>query len=142
MIPLYFALFLQFVWYILQLLFFLLFGVFIWIFSGHGWKNKFCRFLGVCIVVLLVWVGYMVYDNSDKLFDKQDQNQIQTIEYVCIANEFINIRTSPNTKASVLGKVMRGESVYVLEIKEGFAKVKYGAGYGYANAKYIKIKNK
>lgn len=99
-------------------------------------------FLVVNIIIFGCLGLFMADKNfSSKVKAKTEISAPATIEYICTANEFINIRVSPNTKANVLGRVKRGESVQVYEIKNGFAKVKWGSGYGYANANYIKKKN-
>ncbi len=121
-----------------------------------GIVNLICRFImgalrlyfysgaSFLIVNILIFscLGLFMADKnfSSKVKAKTEISAPATIEYICTANEFINIRVSPNTKANVLGRVKRGESVQVYEIKNGFAKVKWGSGYGYANAKYIKKK--
>lgn len=113
-------------------------GLFRWYFLNG------CSFLIVNIAIAIT-TFFCVTSNSSNTYNNTKQTEISvpaTTEYVCTANEFINIRVSPNTKANVLGRVKRGESVYVYEIKNGFAKVKYGSGYGYANANYIKKKVK
>ena len=95
-------------------------------------------------ILIATCIVFSVLDNNSSSSRIKSQTEISapaTTEYICIANEFINIRVSPNTQANVLGKVKRGETVQVYEIKNGFAKVKWGTGYGYANAKYIKKKN-
>lgn len=94
-------------------------------------------------ILIATCIVFSVLDNNSSSSRIKSQTEISapaTTEYICIANEFINIRVSPNTQANVLGKVKRGETVQVYEIKNGFAKVKWGSGYGYANAKYIKKK--
>lgn len=121
-----------------------------------GIVNLICKFImgalrlyfysGASFLVLNILifscVGFIIADKnySPNVKAKTEISAPATIEYICTANEFINIRVSPNTKANVLGRVKRGESVQVYEIKNGFAKVKWGSGYGYANAKYIKKK--
>ena len=135
----------QLIFWLVKIVFWLICGVFYWIFDSDSFKTGLVKFLTVAGVELMVWGGIELYNysGSSKPKNKSNIESVEgTVEYVCIANEFINIRVSPNTKAAVLGKVNRGESVYVYEVNNGFAKVKYGSGIGYANAKFIAKKKR
>lgn len=63
-----------------------------------------------------------------------------TTTYYCTVN-ILNIRTSPNTSSSVLGTLQKGDKVEVYEINNGFAKIKYRAGFAYVGADYLNLKN-
>ena len=136
-----FAIVFQVLLWLCKGLFWLVVGTFYWIFTGGTVKKVLLRLSAVIAVCLSVWGGIVLYDKHEATKRKQYLDSLAgTTEYVCIAKEFINIRVSPNTKADVLGRVIRGGKVYVYEIKDGFAKVKFGDDIGYANAKFIKIR--
>lgn len=138
-----FSLVLQLMFWVVRILFWLICGVFYWIFTGDSFKSVMLRLFTVVGLALSVWGGIELYNRHEASKRQQFRESLAgTTEYVCIANEFINIRVSPNTKADVLGRVNRGGTVYVYEIKDGFARVKFGNGIGYANAKFIKIREK
>ncbi len=137
-----FAIVFQVLLWLCKGLFWLVVGIFYWIFTGGTVKKVLLRLFAVFAVCLSVWGGIELnnrYESKKK--EQQFMESIEgTTEYICIAKEFINIRVSPSTTASVLGRVNRGSTVYVYEIKDGFARVRYGSKIGYANAKFIKIK--
>ena len=58
--------------------------------------------------------------------------------YVITAENGVNIRSTPSMSGKVLEKKTYYESVEVENISNGWAKIKYGDGYAYVNAKYIK----
>lgn len=58
--------------------------------------------------------------------------------YVITAENGVNIRATPSTSGKVLEKKNYYQSVEVVSINNGWAKIEYGNGYAYVNTKYIK----
>lgn len=51
----------------------------------------------------------------------------------------LNVRSGAGTSYSKLGSLAKGSTVEIVETKNGWHKIKYGNGYGYVSAEYIKI---
>lgn len=60
-----------------------------------------------------------------------------TTKYKCTAKTFLNVRISPNSSARVIGSIKNSEVVEVLEITNGFAKIKYNNTPAYISVKYL-----
>ena len=52
--------------------------------------------------------------------------------------EGLNIRQEPNTSSKIMGKVYKGQVFTIVEIKNGFYKLKSGVGWISGNSKYVK----
>ena len=50
----------------------------------------------------------------------------------------LNMRSEPSTKGKIIVTLKKGTTVDVLEIKNSWAKIKYGSKTGYASSKYLK----
>ncbi len=53
----------------------------------------------------------------------------------------LNVRQKASTSSSVLGKLANGTAIQVVSISNGWAKIKYGNGYGYVSANYTSKTN-
>ena len=60
----------------------------------------------------------------------------QKIEKVTV--DVLNVRSGRGTNYSKIGAVRGGSKVIIVETKNGWHKIKYGNGYGYVSAKYVK----
>lgn len=99
------------------------------------------------ILAVLIAVGIIVGPWVNELIDNRSGaktmvvvpkvNTEVTTTYYCTASGVLNIRSSPNKDARVIGTIKRGQSVQVYNIVNGYAKFKYGSGYGYASIKYL-----
>ena len=99
------------------------------------------------ILAVLIAVGIIVGPWVNELIDNRSGaktvvvapkvNTEVTTTYYCTASDVLNIRSSPNKDARVIGTIRRGQSVQVYSIVDGYAKFKYGSGYGYASIKYL-----
>ena len=99
------------------------------------------------ILAILITVGVIIGPRINELFDNRSGaktvvvapkvNTEVTTTYYCTASDVLNIRSSPNKDARVIGTIRRGQSVQVYSIVDGYAKFKYGSGYGYASIKYL-----
>lgn len=70
--------------------------------------------------------------------NQTEQTEVITSTYYCTASSVLNIRSAPNGDAKVIGTIKKGQSVQVYNIVDGYAKFKYGSGYGYASTKYLR----
>lgn len=99
------------------------------------------------ILAVLITVGVIVGPRINELIDNRSGaktvvvapkvNTEVTTTYYCTASDVLNIRSSPNKDAKVIGTIKNGQSVQVYNIVNGYAKFKYGSGYGYASIKYL-----
>lgn len=99
------------------------------------------------ILAILITVGVIVGPRINELIDNRSGaktvvvapkvNTEVTTTYYCTASDVLNIRSSPNKDAKVIGTIKNGQSVQVYNIVNGYAKFKYGSGYGYASIKYL-----
>lgn len=99
------------------------------------------------ILAILITVGVIIGPRINELIDNRSGaktvvvapkvNTEVTTTYYCTASDVLNIRSSPNKDAKVIGTIRRGQSVQVYNIVNGYAKFKYGSGYGYASIKYL-----
>lgn len=99
------------------------------------------------ILAILITVGVIIGPRINELIDNRSGaktvvvapkvNTEVTTTYYCTAGGVLNIRSSPNKDARVIGTIRKGQSVQVYNIVNGYAKFKYGSGYGYASIKYL-----
>lgn len=104
--------------------------------------NIYTVILAVLIAVGIIigpWINELI-DNSygaETVVVVPNVKTEVTTTYYCTASSILNIRSSPNEHAKVIGAIRRGQSVQVYNIVDGYAKFKYGSGYGYASVKYL-----
>lgn len=60
---------------------------------------------------------------------------------VMLSSGALNLRSAPNTSASIIGWLYNGNQVTILGLESGFYKISFGGKTGYASAKYI-VNNK
>ena len=104
------------------------------------WNHKWILVvIGVLILVRYVSVSGFVQN----LFETTTKSPtIQTTShqpnYYCTATE-LNVRYSPSGNARVIGKLKKGDEIYVYEEKNtaDFAKIRYNDGVAYVSNKYI-----
>lgn len=99
------------------------------------------------ILAILITVGIIIGPRINELIDNRSGaktvvvapkvNTEVTTTYYCTASDVLNIRSLPTKDANVIGTIRRGQYVQVYSIVDGYAKFKYGSGYGYASIKYL-----
>lgn len=105
--------------------------------------NIYTVMLAVLIAVGIIvgpWINELI-DNSygaETVVVVPNVKTEVTTTYYCTASSILNIRSSPNEHAKVIGAIRRGQSVQVYNIVDGYAKFKYDSGYGYASIKYLR----
>lgn len=109
-----------------------------------------CLFYNIYTVILaiLITVGIIIGPRINELIDNRpgaetvvvapNANTEVSTTYYCTASSVLNIRSAPNGDAKVIGTIKKGQSVQVYNIVDGYAKFKYGSGYGYASTKYLR----
>ena len=100
------------------------------------------------ILAILITVGIIIGPRINELIDNRSGaktvvvapkvNTEVTTTYYCTASDVLNIRSLPTKDAKVIGAIRRGQYVQVYSIVDGYAKFKYGSGYGYASIKYLR----
>lgn len=100
------------------------------------------------ILAILITVGIIIGPRINELIDNRpgaetvvvapNANTEVSTTYYCTASSVLNIRSSPNEDAKVIGTIKHGQSIQVYNIVDGYAKFKYGSGYGYASTKYLR----
>lgn len=106
-----------------------------------------CYNIYTVILAILITLGVIIGPRINELIDNRSGaktvvvapkvNTEVTTTYYCTASDVLNIRSSPNKDARVIGTIKKGQSVQVYNIVNGYAKFKYGSGYGYASIKYL-----
>lgn len=82
--------------------------------------------------------GYRGYTPKSVKTATQPQ-QTTTTTYICISQDVLNIRSAPNTYSdNVIGTIIPQQTIEVISINNGWAKVKYHNQVAYASAKYLK----
>lgn len=104
--------------------------------------NIYTVILAVLIAVGIIigpWINELIDDSygAETVVVVPNVKTEVTTTYYCTASSILNIRSSPNEHAKVIGAIRRGQSVQVYNIVDGYAKFKYGSGYGYASVKYL-----
>ncbi|WP_455998164.1 protein kinase domain-containing protein [Phocaeicola barnesiae] len=69
---------------------------------------------------------------------KKPRTSSTTTYQVINVRSSLNVRKSPSTEAAVIGTLTNNAIIEVFEIKDDFARIKFGEGEGYVNTTYIK----
>lgn len=76
---------------------------------------------------------------AEGLANKAYKAPAQTVQYtVKVLNVQLNVRKGPGTSYAVVGTVKAGEVYTIVESKNGFGRLKSGAGWISLNSKYVK----
>jgi len=63
-------------------------------------------------------------------------------EYKVEVKNTLNIRSEPNNNAAIIGKVKNNQVVYVFDIQNGWARIKYNNKDAYVSSQYLKLHKK
>lgn len=69
---------------------------------------------------------------------KKPRTSSTTTYQVINVRSSLNVRKSPSTEAAVIGTLTNNAIIEVFEIKDDFARIRFGEGEGYVNTTYIK----
>ena len=116
-------------------------GIFIWIGNIILGIIRYIFYSGKTFLITLAIIGALVGFNlrsssSSHTAEKARQAMPATTVYRCTAST-LNIRSGPSVKYPVLGTLKRNDNVEVYDTFDGFAKIKFGNGYGYASLQYL-----
>lgn len=121
-------------------------GVFIWIGNIGLGIVRYVFYSGTTFLIALVIIGtvisYSYYAASQRSTSRSSQVETAaatttTTKYYCTAMT-LNVRSEPNASGSVIGSLKKNQVVEAYEVTNGFAKIKYNSGFGYASIKYLK----
>lgn len=105
--------------------------------TGFIWM-ALLLFLWLCVSPLgRPYLEKVIPDIQEQLMKKPDSVPTTTYQVVNVKSS-LNVRMNPSTNAKVIGQLSNNDVIEVIEIKDGFAKIKYGEGEGYVNTMYIK----
>lgn len=77
--------------------------------------------------------------------EPSEENEVTKVESpyanlgVSVANDYVNIRTEPNTESEIVGKLYRGCATDILETQGEWVKIESGKVEGYIKAEYLAI---
>lgn len=92
----------------------------------------------LAIVGVITTYGHFANSNSSIKYAPTVESAVPlTRKYYCTART-LNIRSMPNTNASIIGSLKHNQVVDVYETTNGFAKIKYGSKYGFVSLQYLK----
>lgn len=117
-------------------------GIFIWIANIVLGIIRYIFYSGITFLIALAVVGVVIGVNHYSSSPSSDSDNIESVtsvttSYYCTAN-VLNVRSGPSQSYSVLGVIRYNDVVEVYEITNGFAKIKFNNGYGYASIQYLK----
>src|SRR5574344_244681 len=119
-------------------------GIFIFVANIALAVLRYIFYSGVSFLISLLlmgsFIGYNYYRNSEgAVISPSSVENVSTVskKYYCKVKS-LNVRSHPNTNAYIIGTLKRNQIVDVLEISDGFAKIKCGSSYGYVSERYIK----
>ena len=117
-------------------------GIFIWIANIVLGIIRYIFYSGITFLIALAVVGVVIGVNHYSSSPSSDSDNIESVtsattSYYCTAS-VLNVRSGPSQSHSVLGVIRYNDVVEVYEITNGFAKIKFNNGYGYASIQYLK----
>ncbi len=98
--------------------------------------------IGLCVVCfLIICIIYNMVESKSNSSTAKTQTEYtapQTTPYRCTAN-VLNVRTSPSANGSKLGTIKRNDIVYVYDVSNGFARIRFNGRDAYVSMKYLTI---
>ena len=108
----------------------------------NGWT-----LIATLVVAAGIIIGVSVSNSSDSRYVNRKPatttttttTTTNTTTYVCTAST-LNIRSAPNTSASVLGVLKKGQTCEVITFTGGFAQIRYRNTFGYVSSAYVTMR--
>ncbi len=117
-------------------------GIFIWIANIVLGVVRYIFYSGITFLLALAVVGLVIGVNHYSSSQPSDSGNTESVTLVttnyCCTASVLNVRSGPSQSYSVLGVIRYNDVVEVYEITNGFAKIKFNGGYGYASIQYLK----
>ena len=97
------------------------------------------------IYTLIIAILFILSATCDPIIDKWlkdesttkvEQTEKTTI-YRCTSSKALNVRGAPNSNASIIGTLQPKQEVEVYSTRNGFAKIRFKGGTGYASLDYL-----
>jgi uncharacterized protein YgiM (DUF1202 family) len=91
------------------------------------------------IILFIIWRCSSNNTGSNSTSGKVYQSQTNTApSYGTVTSSALNVRGGPSVNYRIFGKIYQNNRVEILELyNNGWAKIKFGNGTGYVNAKYL-----
>lgn len=99
--------------------------------------NIYTLLIAIALISFLTVANVSTHNSTSHQTTTQQYTASQTTTYYCTTKTVLNIRSNPNLSANVIGTLKPNQAVEVYEIKNGFAKIKYGTTNAYVSSKYI-----
>ena len=101
--------------------------------------------LYVLLLFILIPTGIFIYKAvEDRAYTQPTvqttQVKIATTTYYCTASSGVNVRSTPSTSSSIVGKLKHGQAVEVYQLGESFSKIKFKHAKGetaWVSSKYL-----
>lgn len=85
-------------------------------------------------------IGYIsaAYVDVQKVSNEGDSST-STAQTGTVTTDNLKVRTGAGTSHSILGSLKKGTSIEIVEVGTSWHRIKYGTGYGYVSADYVKL---
>ena len=92
----------------------------------------------ICGITIAPHLGELDLDSiKSKVKTEKVAKSANTTWYYCTSNEVLNVRERPYADSKVIGVLQPKQAVEVYGRDNGFAKIKFEGGTGYASLKYL-----
>ena len=92
----------------------------------------------ICGITIAPHLGELDLDSvKSKVKTEQVANNTKTSWYYCTSSDVLNVRKRPYSDSEVIGVLQPKQAVEVYGRDNGFAKIKFEGGIGYASLKYL-----
>ena len=94
------------------------------------------------ITKIVIIFSLLVLESCISCHKETERDEIQYDLYEVKIKSSLNVRATPDPNAPKLGALYNNEKVNVVNINDGWAKIKYGTQYAYVSSKYLTLVNK
>lgn len=94
------------------------------------------------ITKIVIIFSLLVLESCISCHKETERDEIQYDLYEVKIKSSLNVRATPDPNAPKLGALYNNEKVNVVNINDGWAKIKYGSQYAYVSSKYLTLINK
>lgn len=123
-------------WYVAAIAIFIVVNVVMYGFRFLFW-NGWTLLLALALIGGIGIYSYANNAPNTNAASAYEQPVKTTVSYEVTAYE-LNVRVSPSRKASIAGRLHKGDRIEVYEIKNGFAAIDYNGSRCYVSEKYIR----
>lgn len=94
------------------------------------------------ITKIVILCSLLVLESCISCHKETERTEIQYDLYEVKIKSSLNVRATPDSDAPKLGALYNNEKVHVVNINDGWAKIKYGTQYAYVSSKYLTLVSK